>query len=78
VDLPGGCRGGDEAELLKHQEAVEHQVERAMFAVAEAEHLDVSTLTERPVGGTSPMGLRRTPSCVPVKVPSSTATSSMM
>src|SRR5262249_47919307 len=39
--LRGGCRRGDEAELLEHQEAVEHQVERAVLAVAEAEHLDV-------------------------------------
>jgi hypothetical protein len=35
------CRRGDEAELLEHQETVEHQVERDVLAVAEAEHLDV-------------------------------------
>jgi hypothetical protein len=34
-----GC--GDEAELLEHQELVEHQVERDVLAIAEAEHLDV-------------------------------------
>jgi hypothetical protein len=38
---PGGCRRGDEAKLLEHQEPVEHKVERAMLAVAKAEHLDV-------------------------------------
>src|SRR4029453_10140410 len=34
-----GC--GDEAELLEHQEPVEHQVERDVLAIAEAEHLDI-------------------------------------
>src|SRR6478736_8379316 len=34
-----GC--GDEAELLEHQKPVEHQVERDVLAVAEAEHLNV-------------------------------------
>ena len=32
---------GDQAELLEHQEPVEHQVERDVLAVAEAQHLDV-------------------------------------
>ena len=34
-----GC--GNEAELLEHQKPVEHQFERDVLAVAEAEHLNV-------------------------------------
>src|SRR6266545_2279862 len=39
---PGGGRWRrDEAELLKHREPVEHQVERDVLAVPEPEHLNV-------------------------------------
>src|SRR5262249_14710068 len=37
----GRCRRRDEAELLKHQEPVVHQVEGNVLAIAEAEHLKV-------------------------------------
>src|SRR5690349_9859333 len=34
-------RGRNQPELLEHQESIEHQVERHMFAVAKPQHLDV-------------------------------------
>lgn len=73
VDLP--CR--DEPELLEHCEPVEHQVERGVFAVAEVQYVDVRQADGAPVGGMSPVGLCSGPSWVPLKVPSSTARSSM-
>ena len=78
LDLRGGCRRRDEAKLLEHQEPVEHQVERAMFAVAEAEHLDVVHADGAAGWRDVAHGAAETPSCVPVNMPSSTATSSMM
>ena len=42
------CRCGDEAELLDHLQPVEHQVERDVLPLAEAEHLGVVQIDGAP------------------------------
>lgn len=42
------CRCGDESELLDHLQPVEHQVERDVLPLAEAEHLDVVQIDGAP------------------------------
>jgi len=39
-----GGRGGYQTQLFEHEEPVEHQMERCVFALAEAKHLDVADL----------------------------------